>query len=50
MKHRLVIEYDLINNSVEIVKNDMTTFEAFGVIEAAKAMITERWLKVTEEQ
>lgn len=48
VKKRLVIEYDVIENSVGIVENDLSTFEAFGVIEAAKQMIAERWLDKTE--
>ncbi len=48
MKRRIVIEYDVIENSVGISENDMSTFEAFGVIEAAKQMIADRWLNTTE--
>lgn len=48
MKKRIVIEYDVIKNAVGIVENDMSTFEAFGVIEAAKQMIAAAWLDKTE--
>ena len=44
----MVIEYDPINRSVEIVENDFTTFEAFGVLEAVKAMIANGWLRIEE--
>lgn len=50
MKKRIVIEYDVINNAVSIPENDMTTFEAFGMLEAAKQMITEKWLKNDGEE
>lgn len=49
MKHRLCIEYDIVTQEVAIVENDMTTFEAFGVMEAAKIMIGDRWLQLTDE-
>lgn len=49
MKHRLYIEYDIVTQEVAIVENDMTTFEAFGVMEAAKIMIGDRWLQLTDE-
>lgn len=48
MKKRLVIEYDVIENAVAVVENDMSTFEAFGVIEAAKQMIADAWINTTE--
>lgn len=48
MKKRLVIEYDVVENAVSIPENDLSTFEAFGVMEAAKNMIAERWLNSTE--
>lgn len=48
MKKRIVIEYDPIEDAVGIVENDFTTFESFGVIEAAKMMITDAWFERTE--
>lgn len=48
MKKILVIEYDMINNSITIPENDFTTFEVFGMLEAAKAMIADRWLNGDE--
>lgn len=48
MKHRLYIEYDVVNGDISIIENDMTALESFGAIEAAKAMISDRWLNNTE--
>lgn len=42
---KIVIEYDPINRSVSISENDFTSFEAFGMLEAAKAMIANDWLE-----
>ena len=50
MKKRIVIEYDVMDNAISIPENDMSTFEAFGVIEAAKQMISDRWLNSTNEE
>lgn len=49
MKKRIVIEFDIVNNAVGIAENDFTTFESFGVIEAAKQMIADAWLHGTDE-
>lgn len=48
MIKKIVIEYDLLNRSVSITDNDFLTFEAFGVLEAAKNMIAANWLSKTE--
>lgn len=48
MKQRLYIEYDVVTADISIIENDMTVFESFGVIEAAKAMISNKWLNDTE--
>lgn len=48
MKKRLVIEYDIVTNSISIPENEMSTFEAFGMLEAAKLMIADRWMEITE--
>lgn len=42
---RIVIEYDPLEKSVAIKENDFTTFEAFGMLEAAKAMISADWIE-----
>jgi hypothetical protein len=48
MKQRIVIEYDIIDKSVKVAENDCTTFEAFGILEAAKMMIAGNWLSKSE--
>ena len=49
VKKRLVIEYDVIDGAVGIAENDMSVFESFGVIEAAKAMIAAEWISKPDE-
>jgi hypothetical protein len=45
MEQKLTIVYDPICRTLEIAENDFTTFEALGVLEAAKQMIAHDWLK-----
>jgi hypothetical protein len=42
---QIVIKYDVITRTVKVEENDFTTFEALGILEAVKAMITDSWLK-----
>lgn len=41
---KIVIEYEPIERVIKISANDFLTFEAFGILEAAKQMITNHWL------
>ncbi|MCM3598996.1 hypothetical protein M4D55_24985 [Metabacillus idriensis] len=45
MEQQLVIKYDITTRILKIEENDFTTFEALGILEAAKAMISDDWLK-----
>ncbi|MBM7605983.1 hypothetical protein JOC75_004011 [Metabacillus crassostreae] len=45
MNQKLLIIYNPITKELEIKENEFTTFEALGVLEAAKAMINHDWLK-----
>jgi hypothetical protein len=45
MEKQIVIIYDVVTRELKIQENDFTTFEALGILEAAKAMITDNWLK-----
>lgn len=45
MEQQLVIKYDVTTCTLKIEENDFTTFEALGILEAAKAMISDDWLK-----
>lgn len=45
MMQRIVIEYDPIKRDVYVTENDFSTFEAFGILEAVKQMISQRWLE-----
>jgi hypothetical protein len=47
MEKKILIKYDIITRKLKIDENDFTTFEALGILEAAKAMISNNWL--TEE-
>jgi hypothetical protein len=40
---KIIIEYDPVNKTLEIVENDFTTFEAMGILTAANSMIAENW-------
>lgn len=42
---RLAIEYDCMSGDLGLVENDFGAVEAFGVLEAVKAMIAKRWLE-----
>ena len=44
MNQTITVVYDPITRTVSISDNDFTTFEAFGVLEAAKQMIAKGWL------
>lgn len=44
MEQVIVIKYNPITKTLEIKENEFTTFEAFGVLEAAKQMIANGWL------
>lgn len=37
------LEYDPVTRTLRIAENDFTTFEALGILEAAKSMIAEAW-------
>lgn len=45
MTQKIVIEYDPISRELRISDNDFTTFEALGLLEAAKQMISKGWLE-----
>lgn len=45
MELKIVIKYDAVEKTIQIEENDFTTFEACGILEAAKAMITNDWLE-----
>lgn len=45
MEQKITIVYDPVARTVTIENNDFTTFEAFGLLEAAKQMIAQRWLE-----
>jgi hypothetical protein len=47
MNQRIVIQYNPITKDLEIVENEFSTFEAFGILEAAKQMIANGWLNET---
>jgi len=42
---RIVILYYPLENAIQIVENDFSVFEALGMLEAAKSMITRDWLQ-----
>jgi hypothetical protein len=44
MEQKLLIVYNPIYRTLEIVENDFTTFEALGILEATKQMISHNWL------
>lgn len=44
MEQTITIKYNPINRTLSIVENDFTTFEALGILEAAKAMIASNWI------
>lgn len=48
MEKQIVIKYDIITKELKVEENDFTTFEALGILEAVKAMISNNWLR--EEQ
>lgn len=50
MEKILTIKYDVLTRDLKIDANDFTTFEAFGVLEAAKAMIADGWIRYTNEK
>ena len=43
MEQRIEIVYDPITKTIRIKENDFTTFESFGILEAAKQMIANGW-------
>lgn len=45
MIQKINIEYDVVAMTIKISENDFTNFEAFGILEAAKQMISHDWLK-----
>ena len=49
MKQKITIEYDPINREISIIENEFTTFEALGILEAAKQMIANGWLSSEEK-
>ena len=49
MKQQITLEYDPINRELAITENDFTTFEALGILEAAKQMIANGWLTSDNE-
>jgi hypothetical protein len=44
MEQQIIISYNPITRELAIKENDFTTFEALGILEAAKAMIQNDWL------
>jgi hypothetical protein len=50
VKKQIIIEYDVIDQTVRIAENDFSTFEAFGVLEAAKVMISQHWCEDDEHE
>jgi hypothetical protein len=47
---KIVIEFDPLDRSIKISENEFTTFEAFGVLEAAKQLISFDWMAKTAEE
>ncbi len=43
MKQCVIVQYDFIKNTVS-VKSELSTFETFGVLEAARVMIANDWV------
>jgi hypothetical protein len=48
IKKEIVIVYDPIAETIQIKQNDFTALEAFGMLEGAKAMIADQWMKIEE--
>lgn len=44
MEQTITIKYNPITRELAIVENEFLTFEALGILEAAKAMIASNWL------
>lgn len=44
LEQRIVISYEVLTKTVKVEENDFTTFEALGILEAVKAMISNNWL------
>ena len=49
MDQQIVIVYNPITRELTVKENDFSTYEALGVLEAAKAMVVAAWLKENEE-
>lgn len=45
MEKKIVIKYDVVTRELKVEDNDFTTFEALGILEAVKAMISTDWLQ-----
>jgi hypothetical protein len=45
MDKQIVIKYDILTKELKVEENDFTTFEALGILEAVKAMISNNWLR-----
>jgi len=45
LKKHLHLSYSHFGSTLAIEENDFTTFEALGILEAAKAMIAADWMK-----
>ena len=50
MEQRIVISYEVLTKTIKVEENDFTTFEALGILEAVKAMISNDWLNNEEEE
>lgn len=44
MKKIITIEYDVVWDNISVDCDSFTAFEALGLLEAAKAMVTKKWL------
>lgn len=46
----MIIDYDPVTSTLAVKENDFTTFEALGILEATKAMISDNWLKNVDDR
>lgn len=44
MEKKLVLSHEVLTRELSIEENDFTSFEALGILKAAKPMITADWL------
>lgn len=49
MEKQILIKYNVLTRDLKVEENDFTTFEALGILEAVKVMVSEHWLRDTEQ-